>query len=179
MIGIFHLDISDAEDTYLSLRAGYIIGSLTLGAGLGSYNRDFDTSLGANDNKTYGKNVLGLEAFVSYKWMLGSFSLKPEVNYVTANVPTKASRTDGSSSYDISFEKPSLNLLVLAGYRNLCLDFCVVLVQWAQFLILFVDQIYITKSFHILLKPYLFSIRCNFGRYVILDFIKSFENNFK
>lgn len=101
--GSTNISVSDAEDTYASIRAGYRIGSFTIGAGVGPYNRDFETSLGANDNKNYGKNVLGLEAFVSYKWTMGSFFIKPEVNFVTANVPTSASRVDGSNSYNVDY----------------------------------------------------------------------------
>jgi hypothetical protein len=115
--GAGSISISDAEDTYFSLRAGYKIGAFTVGAGIGTYNRDFETSLDTNDTKNYGKNVLGLEVFISHKWLIDSFFIKPEVNYTTANVPTSASRSSGGNSYDVDFIEPSLNLLVLIGFQ--------------------------------------------------------------
>jgi hypothetical protein len=110
------VSISEGKDTYLGARIGHKISSFTLGAGAGSYNRDFETSFSATDNKVYGKNVLGLELFANYAYMMKSFFIKTEVNYLTANVPTSAKRTQGASSYDISYKRPGLNMLLLLGY---------------------------------------------------------------
>lgn len=68
-----------------------------------------------------GKNVVGLEVFASYKWIWNDFFVKTEFNYIAANVPTHQYDTDGTNSYDATYNLPSLNLLVLAGYQSKCL----------------------------------------------------------
>jgi hypothetical protein len=109
--------VGNATDTYASLRLGYIYSGFTFGAGVGSYNRDLSASLGANQNSVDGKNVVGLEVFASYKWMWNGFFVKPELNYIAADVPTHQYNSDGTNSYDATYNQPSLNLLVLAGYQ--------------------------------------------------------------
>ena len=109
--------ISAALDKYVSLRAGRSFGTYTFGAGVGSYGREFETSFGNGDKKTYSRRNIGLEAFGSYKWKYKSFFIKPEINFILAQVPQTANRSNGLDFYSISFEQPSFNFLALAGYE--------------------------------------------------------------
>jgi hypothetical protein len=107
----------DAVDTFASLRLGYVINGFTFGGGIGSYNREIETTLSPTIKSTKGKNVMGLEAFVSYKWSWNGFFVKPELNYIAADVPTHISDTDGGNSYDSNYSAPTLNLFALIGYE--------------------------------------------------------------
>jgi len=114
-IGTGHAN--DAFDTFASLRLGRVLNGFTFGGGIGSYNREINTALSANNMSVKGKNVMGLEAFVSYKWLWNGFFVKPEVNYIAANVPTRVSDTDGVNSFDSNYNSPALNLFLLVGYQ--------------------------------------------------------------
>jgi predicted porin len=109
--------ISDANDTYLALRAARQVGDFKVGLGLGNYRREFETSFTAFDRMNYDKSILALEGFASVQFDFGSFYVKPELNYIVANIPTHVTRSNGFSDYDITFPRPELSLLLLIGYQ--------------------------------------------------------------
>lgn len=110
------IEISDASDTYYSLRVAHLFGKMGLGAGAGHYSREYYTNVNS-DKRDFRDSSFAAEFFANYLWNFGSLYVRPELNYILANLDSKESNSDGFNSYNIKYSEPEVRFLVLIGLR--------------------------------------------------------------